>query len=135
MRYERHGKPPTKYLETLRKPLKKDYEKLVHACVEAIVQGEKDVLIAFSYILKFPEGFPRGILEYKDGTSNIHRIKARKLLVWLNEQGHTEITLQGLRYQAMMLGQLTSFLNNFEDVVDIDQEMSDNVHIVTEEGE
>jgi hypothetical protein len=71
---------------------------MVSACVEAIVRGSADVLARFPYTLKFPKDFPKGILEvkYEDGT-NVHRIKAKKLLAWLNARGYTDITTDSLR--------------------------------------
>jgi hypothetical protein len=132
----RHGKPRNDYLNSLKKPKRADYEKLVHACVDAIVQGEKDIIVAFAYTLKFPKDFPKGILERKEGNNNIHRIKARKLLMWLHSKGYTPITVAGLKYQAMELGKVTSFLNKFDqDFVDIEQELIDNDVIETDEGE
>lgn len=98
----RHGRPHRSYLATLRAPTKKDYEKLVRVCMEVLIRDELDVTIAFAYTLKLPDTFPRGILERKEGASNIHRIKARKLLAWLYEQGHTSLTLDDLAKQRIV---------------------------------
>lgn len=124
MKVIRHGKPSNAYLSTLERPKKHDWNLLVRSCVEAIVQGEEDVIIAFSYVLKFPKGFPRGILEEKVDDKNIHRIKARKLLTWLNEKGHTDITVEDLRVQC---GLITKLSKKFEISVDEDQHLVDNV--------
>lgn len=105
MKVTRHGKPSKLFTDRLRAPTSDDYERMVHVCVEALVRGSQDVLALFPYTLKFPEDFPRGILEvkYEDG-SNVHRIKAKKLLAWLRERGHTDITTEDLRRQAIVLG-------------------------------
>lgn len=97
MKVVRHGKPARAFTSRLKAPTSVDYERMVSACVEAIVRGSEDVLALFPYTLKFPKDFPRGILEVKreDGT-NVHRIKAKKLLVWLKNNGHTEITMDSL---------------------------------------
>ena len=78
---------------------------MVSAAVEAIVTGSTDVLVTFPYTLKIPKDFPRGVLEEKteDG-GNVHRIKARKLLKWLNDRGHTEISAEMLRGEIISFG-------------------------------
>lgn len=120
----RHGKPHGSYLATLRKPTSQDYNKLVKACMEAIISGEIDVIIAFPYVMKFPSGFPKGILERKEGANNIHRIKARKLLTWLHEQGHTVITVEALKRQR---AEFTKVENSFDKIwLDESQEMFNN---------
>lgn len=98
MRVNRHGKPSKAFTSRLRAATSDDYERMVQACVEALIRGSQDVLGRFPYTLKFPKGFPKGILEikYEDGT-NIHRMKARKLLAWLNANGYTDITTDSLR--------------------------------------
>lgn len=104
MKVVRHGKPSKQYLQTLRSPDQEDYGRLVNVCLEAIVSGEKDVIIAFAYVLKFPDDFPKGILMEKIDDRNLHRIKAKKLLVWLHDNGHTEITSDMLRGQMVSFG-------------------------------
>lgn len=108
----RHGKPSKAYLATLRSPSKADYDVLVKSCMEALISGEKDVIVQFSYVTKFPEGFPKGILQEKVGAVNIHRIKADKLLMWLHEQGHTEVTVTKLKQQKEMF---TKFENSIDE--------------------
>lgn len=104
MNVVRHGKPAKAYLETLRSPVEGDYKKLVNAALGAIIEGERDVLVAFAYILKFPDDFPKGILVEKVDDRNVHRIKSKKLLRWLNDNGHTEITMDMLRGQVIAFG-------------------------------
>jgi hypothetical protein len=133
---ERVGKPPKHHTESLKKPLKADYHRLVQACVEAIIAGENDVLIAFSYTLKFPKGFPKGILMEETRYSDIRRVKAKRLLHWLHDNGHTNITPLIIRKQAMAMGRLSSFLNACDDLdVDIDQELGDNVVSLEDDDE
>lgn len=104
MKVVRHGKPSKQYLQTLKNPSQEDYGRLVNVCLEAIVSGEKDVIIAFAYVLKFPEDFPKGIIIEKVDDRNVHRIKAKKLLVWLKDNGHTDITSDMLRGQIISFG-------------------------------
>ena len=96
----RHGKATNAYRASLRKPSIKDYEKLVEVCITAIIDEEVDIAVSFSYLLKFPKDFPRGILESReiDG-SNVHRIKAKRLLMWLHDNGHTAATVEMLGAQ------------------------------------
>jgi hypothetical protein len=100
MNVVRHGKPSNAYLSTLRKPETKDFDKLVEASMSAIISNEVDVLIRFAYTLKFPVDFPRGICISKepDG-SNIHKVKAKRLLEWLHANGHTMATVEMLGVQ------------------------------------
>jgi hypothetical protein len=119
----RHGKPSNAYLATLRKSKKSDYDLLVKACIEALVSGENDVIICFSYTMKFPAGFPKGVLESKVDDKNIHRIKARKLLTWLHENGHTEATVEMVKLQRAAF---TKFENKLDELLDADQTIADN---------
>lgn len=95
----RHGKPSNAYLATLRYPTRKDFDKLVKACLEALICDEIDVIISFTYTMKLPDTFPRGVFEAREGANNLRRIKAQKLLTWLNENGHTEFTVDKLHRQ------------------------------------
>lgn len=146
MKVIRHGKPKKEYLATLkRRPTKADYDKLVTACMEAIINGEIDVLVSFAYVAKFPKGFPKGILVQKVDDKNIHRIKARKLLTWLNENGHTLVTVEALKRQRWAFTrlensfaelQLTKDVEDiFDDNVDFSQAFSHNVGSVDEKEE
>jgi hypothetical protein len=101
----RHGKPSKAYTSRLRGATSADWATMVSATVEAIVGGSEDVLALFPYTMKFPKDFPKGILEVKreDG-ANVHRIKAKKLLKWLQDHGHTEITMDTLRGQIISNG-------------------------------
>lgn len=113
----RHGKPSNAYLATLRKVKTEDFDKLVKSCMSAIICGETDVIIAFAYTMKFPDTFPRGICTGKgaDG-SNVHKVKAKRLLTWLNENGYTFITVEMLGVQKRafteMEKEFSSLLSN-----------------------
>lgn len=140
MKVVRHGKPSNAYLRTLRKPKKNDYDKLVKAAIEAIVNGEVDVIVAFPYTFKFPKDFPTGVKTKGEGVANFHRIKARKLLTWLREHGHTEVTVKDIRYQRSAFTQFVrrveNSINNLLECVDIHQEDDyDDIHQHTDEEE
>jgi hypothetical protein len=106
----RHGKPAAAYLATLHTPTKKDYDQLVQACLEAIISGENHVRIAFSYLMKYPDDFPRGVLVKKVGANNVHKILARKLLLWLHEHKHTDITVESLKVQRVIFSRFENFI-------------------------
>jgi hypothetical protein len=109
----RHGKPAKAFTERLRSASEADYERMVNGCLEALICGSKDVLVLFPYTMKFPEDFPRGILEEKhENGSNVHRIKARKLLKWLQDRGHTSITMEDIRGQMISFGLQEAKIND-----------------------
>jgi len=113
---KRTGRPRKEYLQNLQKRARKaDYERLVTSCLEAIISGEKDVLVAFAYVTRLPDDFPRGILEDKTETSNIHRIKARKLLTWLYDKGYTTLTLEDVKQQRMNFGRFEAKIDKMLD--------------------
>lgn len=104
MKVNRHGKPAKEYTDTLREPKREDYQRLVNAVLEALIAGKKDVYIAFPYVFRFPADFPKGVLEEKVEDVNIRRCKARKLLDWLREHGHTEVTMESLKGELIRSG-------------------------------
>jgi len=102
----RWGKPSNAFQATLRPAATKDFEKLVEVCLSALIADEVDVLISFAYTMKFPEDFPRGICMSKESNgSNVHRIKAKRLLVWLNENGYTAATVEMLGIQKRLFAE------------------------------
>lgn len=139
MKVIRHGKPKKEYLATLRnKPTKADYDRLVKACMEAIISGEKDVIVSFAYVAKFPKDFPRGILEQKIDDKNIFRIKARKLLTWLHNNGHTLITVDALKRQRAAFSMFENKIGGMDTTelfIDIPQDVVHNVGSVDDKEE
>lgn len=113
MKVNRHGKPSKAFTERLRGATSSDYDEMVGACLRAILNGSEDVLMRVPYTLKFPKGFPKGIKEvqYEDGT-NVHRIKAKKLLGWLCDNGHTGMTMEDLTGHIIRWGLLQRRLDS-----------------------
>lgn len=101
----RHGKPSKAFTSRLRGATSLDFDALVAACLNGLLNGSEDVLMRVPYTLKFPKGFPKGIrdTEYDDGT-NVHKIKARKLLAWLCDNGHTGVTMEDLTGHIIRFG-------------------------------
>lgn len=127
----RHGRPRGDYLATLQtKANKPDYDRLVMACVAALVDGERDIFVSFNYTLKFPSDFPKGIIVEEDDFTNTHKIKARKLLDWLHERGYTTLSYEKLHITSRELTKsINSFLQINEIDVDNDQLIDDNQRI------
>lgn len=67
--------------------------------MSAIIKGDDDVIIAFSYLTKFAQDFPKGIAVRREGELAVRKIKARKLLTWLNEHGYTDVSVEQLKKQ------------------------------------
>lgn len=112
MKVVRHGKPSKAFLATLRPPGVKDFDKLVESCMAAIISGHNDVIIRFPYTMKFPADFPRGICESKEPNgTNIHRVKAKRLLTWLHANGHTAATVEMLGVQKRLYAETEKHLN------------------------
>lgn len=109
----RHGKPSNAFKATLRSAATKDFDRLVEVCITAITNDEVDVLILFAYTMKFPEDFPRGICMSKnpDG-SNVHRVKAKRLLMWLNANGHTAATVEMIGVQKRVYAESIRKMSN-----------------------
>jgi hypothetical protein len=123
----KRGRPTKKYVNSLRKPTASDYNRLVQTCVEAIIEGENDILVSFSYLTTFPTGFPKGITAGTCGAVVTRKIKARKLLTWLNTSGYTEISVEGLKKQREALSKFEfSLTENVELWLDEHQIFSDN---------
>jgi hypothetical protein len=107
----RKGRSSKEYINSLKEPTKEDWQKLAAACIAAIIedgcQAEANILVSFSYLMKFPKGFPRKFFVGVDGKSNIYQMRAVKLYEWLYEKGYATISLQEVerhRYNmAMML--------------------------------
>lgn len=92
--------PPTKaYLASLRKATKSDYTLLLRHCVEAWLEGHEELILATSYRLKFPKDFPKGLITSRQPPVIYRRIKVNRLVNWLNQNGHTAVTMEDLRVE------------------------------------
>lgn len=97
----RSGRPSKAYRESLRPPTKHDMRKLEIACVQAIINDQKYVVLVCSYITRFPSDFPRATIELSNGLVDHRRVNARQCLQWLNDKGYSSITLEDLRVMKM----------------------------------
>jgi hypothetical protein len=89
----------TEYKKTLRKPTEQDWQKLVQAAMEGIIDGKENILISFSHLVILPLDFPAGWIMWKHERNDIRKINCNKLLNWLHKEGHTEITPLMLNYE------------------------------------
>jgi hypothetical protein len=117
LKVNRHGEVSKAYRATLRQPKREDYEMLVRATLEALIEGRNDVIMTFSYLMKYPKDFPKGILEEKrDDGSNVRRIKANKLLAWLRSRGYTDITTEMIRTEGIRFTKNTQKIGELEEL-------------------
>lgn len=72
------------------KAKKQDWKKLVDACVAAIINHQELIVVSFSYVFKYPEGFPKGLVIQREGLVNLRRIKVFRLIEWLYENKHSK---------------------------------------------
>ena len=119
----RHGRPSKAFLATLRKATKADMARLAVGAITTIIEGEVDLIVSFPYTFKFPAGFPKGLSVGVEGSSNLRRIKARKLLTWLQESGYTDVTVESIKLQRAAF---TKFENNFLNSLDLEEVIEDN---------
>lgn len=93
----RHGKPSDAYRASLHKAGKADYTKLLAAVLRVLIDESIDFEVAFNYTLKFPADFPKGLLLRREGLVNVRKLRADRVLRWLNSKGHTDITIETIR--------------------------------------
>lgn len=97
----RNGRPKIGYTSSLRTAGKRDLKKLELAAVQAIIGDQKYITLAVSYLMVFPDDFPRATIEKRVGLVDYRRVNARQLLTWLNKKGYSSITLEDLRVAKM----------------------------------
>lgn len=93
------GRPSRAYKASLQEPTKEHYRQLLLACVTAILNDQAEVILAVSHLTKFPADFPKGLIVATQHPIVYRRIKANRLIHWLNNNGHTEVTMEDLRVQ------------------------------------
>jgi len=82
------------------KPLdSQQIDALILAVVDAYSNGRENINLKVSYLTKFADDFPKGVCYLREGLFNYHRIKANRLVKWLNAHGYfkpTPFELRGL---------------------------------------
>lgn len=78
-----------------------DYQKLLQAVVDVCMNSagksiHPTLVLAFHHLTQFAPDFPRGVVFKKEGSTNYHRIYARRLLDWLRINGHTTLTAEDI---------------------------------------
>jgi hypothetical protein len=101
----RNGKPSKQYRASLHTANKQDFERLVAGTLEAIVAGHEFVLLKVNYLTTWPADFPKGKIIRQEGKFDIRSIRARRLLKWLQDKGHTKMTLEKIRGLRIKVGQ------------------------------
>ena len=109
----RHGKPSNAFKANLRSIAARDIDKLIEVSITAIANDEIDVFISFAYTMKFPDTFPRGIcISRQNDGSNVHKVKAKRLLMWLHDNGHTAATVEMVGVQKRAFAESMRKLDN-----------------------
>ena len=104
----RRGRPSNTFTASLRnKPTKAMWDGLVAACINAIVTQENCVYLAFNYLTTWPDDFPRGFVVERSGYTDVHKIRAKTLLTWLNNNGYTSIDNYDLQQQQRSVTMLS----------------------------
>lgn len=67
------------------------YEFLAQEAIKAVIERQWNLYLQLPYFVKFEKGFPRGILHKKTATTDIFKVKTRKLLDWLYKEGYTTL--------------------------------------------
>jgi hypothetical protein len=108
------GRPSKAYMKTLRKPKAEDYEKMVLACVTALLTDQTEVIIKLPYVAKLPKSFPRATVIHREGLLRCRVHNAKILLAWLRQTGKTTISPDSmgveLRKLTLMEKELTCLL-------------------------
>lgn len=97
----RHGRPKPEYRNSLRKLKKADYRDMERAIVQAYLTQQTHVILALSYLTKLPEDFPQKQIVAREGMVDYWKVRASRLLKWLNDNGHSDVTAESMR-QALI---------------------------------
>lgn len=92
-------RPTFAYKASLRLPTKHDYTKMLMACVEAVLAGKPEITLVVSHLTRFPADFPKGIVFKREMPLIWRRIKANRLINWLNNHGYSQVTMEDLRVE------------------------------------
>lgn len=99
----RHRRPPEAYKKSLKKATVADYRQLEKACLVALLSKVDHVILAVSYLTKWPSDFPKGVLLRSEGLVDYRKIRAVKLMQWLRDKGHSTITSDQIWYAGTQL--------------------------------
>lgn len=91
------GRPSKAQKAALRGMAEADYAALEKACVQAFLLGESHVILALSHMTKLADDFPNTTIVKRE-PSKIHvKVRANRLLAWLNKHGYTAFTSEDIR--------------------------------------
>ena len=97
MKQDRRGRPSKEYKDALRAMSEKEYALLEKACVQAFLLGHSHVILALSHLTKLSDDFPNTTTVRREGKINYVKVRANRLLKWLNEKGHSQFTSEDIR--------------------------------------
>lgn len=107
-------RPTFAYKASLRLPTKHDYTKMLMACVEAVLNGKPEITLVLSHLTKLPKDFPKGIVFRRETPLIWRRIKANRLINWLNDNGYAMVTMEDLRVEQRKVTLLEKEILNDE---------------------
>lgn len=95
------------------------YAQMAQACYAALIAREENILISFPYFVKFNNpGYPKGVLVKKTPTSNIYKVKVKKLLNWLHSVGYAKHSSEEvLQATSEFNRSLTKLENQIDDII------------------
>lgn len=103
------------------------YAKMVDACIEAIILRETDILITFPYFIRFTDKtFPRGMLVSKTATTNVYKIKVKKLMNWLHKKSYTPFDTDAIMQATSNLNRSINKLVRALDEDILEENLDDN---------
>lgn len=133
---KRKRRKPKKPAVKLPKATKVHYDMLVRACVDAIIDGEREasIVVIYDNSVAFPKKMPWGISPKGEKDKRIRVIRARILLQWLFENGYTTVNSNIIWHTHVWMSRKFNALANID--VDVGQDIMDNVLIdeLNEEG-
>lgn len=113
MTLHRHKGLPTKEEAAALKPLDDaGINALMRAAIQARLTGKDQILLVINYRTKFAEDFPRGIFVRREGLTDIRRIKVKRILDWLRNNGYLEVTEEQIRVANIAYTKKTKELFN-----------------------
>lgn len=92
----RRGQPRHEYVSTLSDVDKHEFRRLLQAIIPAMIEGRKQIYVRWSYLVKFPDDFPKGNIIKKEGYTDVRSMRVEKVLKWLYKHNIIPFTRKDL---------------------------------------
>ena len=113
----RRGQPKKDYVENLQTVDKYLFRDLLKVIIPAMMEGRPNIFTRWSYLMEFPEDFPKGHIIKKDGLTDIRVMRIDKVLKWLYKHKIIDFTRSEL---AAKIRIESHRMRNYFKVVDVD---------------